>query len=195
MFRSVVPNLFLPVAHFHFENFPWPLSQSIVQELDPNFHQSWIRLKRFSGPENRWSPKKKKKKVFTEIQTVISAENSWSAKKNKNKSTRHSPQLSASFLTMSGNKQLFVQIRLSNQNALWPTAKYFCGLQVENHWLGSSVGVNNIILEVSYPLRKELKIIFDFRWIQSSFPNGQAVDFHSRRTETSPLRRATSAMD
>ena len=38
--KAVVPNLFLPVPHFHFENFPWPYSQSIAQELDPNFHQS-----------------------------------------------------------------------------------------------------------------------------------------------------------
>ena len=29
--RSVVPNLFLTVAHFHFENSPWPYSQSIAQ--------------------------------------------------------------------------------------------------------------------------------------------------------------------
>ena len=27
----MVPNLFLTVAHFHFENFPWPYSQSIAQ--------------------------------------------------------------------------------------------------------------------------------------------------------------------
>ena len=37
---SVVPNLFLTAAHFHFESHPWPYSQSIAQELDPNFHQS-----------------------------------------------------------------------------------------------------------------------------------------------------------
>ena len=35
---------------------------------------------------------------------------------------------------MSGNKQLIVQTTFSNQNALWPTAKYFCGPQVENHY-------------------------------------------------------------
>ena len=35
--KAVVPNLFLTVAHFDFENFPWPHSQSIAQELDPNF--------------------------------------------------------------------------------------------------------------------------------------------------------------
>ena len=57
---TVVPNLFLPVAHFHFENFPWPTSQSIAQELDPNFHQSWIRLKRFFGPPRTCDLKKKK---------------------------------------------------------------------------------------------------------------------------------------
>ena len=34
---TVVPNLFLTVAHFDFENFPWPHSQTIAQELDPNF--------------------------------------------------------------------------------------------------------------------------------------------------------------
>ena len=33
------PTFFLLVAHFHFENFPWPTTQSIVQELDQNFHQ------------------------------------------------------------------------------------------------------------------------------------------------------------
>ena len=38
--NPVVPNLFLTTAHFHFENFPWPYSQSIAQEFDPNFHQS-----------------------------------------------------------------------------------------------------------------------------------------------------------
>ena len=68
--KPVVPNLFLTVAHFHFENFPWPYSKSIAQlpfstslsssvarisqrgggaffeleksvnELDPNFYQS-----------------------------------------------------------------------------------------------------------------------------------------------------------
>ena len=35
--KSVVPNLFLIVAHFDFENFPWPHPQTIAQELDPNF--------------------------------------------------------------------------------------------------------------------------------------------------------------
>ena len=35
--RIVVPNLFLTVAHFYFENFPWPYSQSIAQELDQIF--------------------------------------------------------------------------------------------------------------------------------------------------------------
>ena len=40
----MVPKLFLPVAHFHFENCPWPYSQSIAQELDSNFHQSCREL-------------------------------------------------------------------------------------------------------------------------------------------------------
>ena len=71
------------MAHFHFKNFPWPYSLSIAQELDPNLYQSWIRLKRFFRPKTG------------DLQ--------------KNKSTRHSPQLSASILTMSGNKQLIVQ--------------------------------------------------------------------------------------
>ena len=76
-FTAVVPNLFLAVAHFYFENFPRTYSQSIAQlqfssslsssvakilqkrggffckletsvnELDPNFRQSWIRLRQF----------------------------------------------------------------------------------------------------------------------------------------------------
>ena len=56
----MVPNLFLTVAHFHFENFPWPNSQSIAQELDLNFHQSWIRLKRFLRPKTGDFQNKKK---------------------------------------------------------------------------------------------------------------------------------------
>ena len=88
--RSVVPNLFLTVAHFHFENFTWPYSQSNAQlqfstilsssvaripqrqgglfwkletsvnELDPNFHQSWIRLKRLFRPKTGDFQKKKR---------------------------------------------------------------------------------------------------------------------------------------
>ena len=62
------------------------------------------------------------KKVFHQNSNAFSGRKHVISKKNK--STRHSPQLSASFLTMSGNKQLIVQIRLFlNQNALWPLAK------------------------------------------------------------------------
>ena len=63
-FKSVVPDLFLTVAHFHFENLPSPYSQSIAQELDLNFHQSWIWLKRFLPAQNRWSPKKRSSPKF-----------------------------------------------------------------------------------------------------------------------------------
>ena len=154
--KPVVPNLFLTVAHFQFENFSWPYSQSFAQlqfstslgssvarisqrrglfwkfetsvnELDPNFHQSWIRLRRFFCQNQVISKKEKslhqtsngfssrkqvisKKKVFAS-ESAIFCVFSVDLKKNKNKSTRHSPQLSASFLTMSGNKQLTVQIR------------------------------------------------------------------------------------
>ena len=64
--RPVVPNLFLTVAHFHFEIFPLPYSQSIAQELDLNFQQSYIAVLDWNG----FSGRKQvifKKKVFTKI--------------------------------------------------------------------------------------------------------------------------------
>ena len=56
----MVPNLFLTEAHFHFEKFPWPYSQSIAQEREPDFHQSWNRLKRFFRPKTGDLQKKNK---------------------------------------------------------------------------------------------------------------------------------------
>ena len=132
---SVVPNLFLPVAHFHFENFPWPYSLKVLLELDPNFHQSWIRLKRFfRSKTGDFQKKNKKKQVFTKIQTVFPAKYRWS------------PPKKTSQLAIHRNfQQAFGQCHranttFSNQNAPWPTAKYFCGPpmghgpQVENQW-------------------------------------------------------------
>ena len=106
---SVVSNLFLTVAHFHFENFPWPYPQSIAQlqfstslsssvarisqkgggggfwkletsvnELDPNFHQSWIRLRWFFCRNQVIS----KKKVFAP-ESAIFCVFSVDLKKNK----------------------------------------------------------------------------------------------------------------
>ena len=123
------------MAHFHFENFPWPYSQSIAQELDPNFHQS---LKRFFRPKtgdlktkkkglhqnsNGFSGRKQvisKKKTPPKFDRFLRPKTGDLQKKKKTNSTRHSQQLSASFLTLSGNKQLIVQIRLFQ-------TKMFCG--------------------------------------------------------------------
>ena len=69
MSESVAPNLFIPVAHFHFENFQWPYSRSIAQELDPNFHQTRISLNFFRPKTGNL-----KKKGFTKIQTVFPTE-------------------------------------------------------------------------------------------------------------------------
>ena len=52
--------------------------KTTVNELEPNFHQFWIRSRRFFC-QNQVIPLKKK--VFTNIETVIPAEIGWSPKK------------------------------------------------------------------------------------------------------------------
>ena len=112
-FKPVVTNLFLTVAHFYFESFPWPYSQSIAQELDPNFHQSWIRMKQFFRPKTGILKKKK----------------------------RSPPEFKRFFRPKTGDlqKKKTANTSFSNQNALWPTSKCFCGPpvghgpQVESH--------------------------------------------------------------
>ena len=54
----------------------WKLERT-VNELDPNFHQSWIRLRRFFCQSQVIS----KKKIFTKIQTVFPAKIRRSPKK------------------------------------------------------------------------------------------------------------------
>ena len=53
--------------------------KTTINELDPNFHLSWIRLRRFFCQNQVIS----KKKVFTKIETVFPAEIRWSPKKER----------------------------------------------------------------------------------------------------------------
>ena len=73
-------------------------SEKSENNLDPNFHCSWIRITRFVPPKNKWSPKKKKSSspklslIFrprSEIQTFFPPKDKWSPKKKK----RSSPKL------------------------------------------------------------------------------------------------------
>ena len=121
--KAVVPNLFLTVAHFDFENFPWPTLKLLLNNLT-QIHQNssgfsgWKQViskkrsspsfKRFSGRKQVIS--KEKNKVFTEIHAVFPAENRWF-------------------------KHDFLKYDF-NQSALWQCVahcKMPCGLQVEKH--------------------------------------------------------------
>ena len=71
----------------------WKL-ETTVNELDPNFHQSWIRLRRFFCQNQMIS--RKKKKVFTQIQSVFLTNLRWGPGK---KTPLSGPNNSKSFTT------------------------------------------------------------------------------------------------
>ena len=75
---------------------------------------------------------KKKKKNRSLLQRTPFSVYFQSISKKKNKPTRHTPQLSDNVREQTAHR---ANTTFSNQNALWPIVKYFCGPQVENHWL------------------------------------------------------------
>ena len=108
-------------------------SEKCANDLDSNFHWSWINFRRFARnlrrnvsesseiqrffpPKIRWSPKKKKK-VFakirsdflakSEIQSFFPPKISWSPKKKKKKKKRSSPKFGVIFRPKSEIQRFF----------------------------------------------------------------------------------------
>ena len=113
-----VPNIFLTVAYFHLENFPWPISQSVAVLQYSNIL-----------PPVKWK-RSQKKEAFAPEEAVFCAFSSDLKKKVITPNTSTFCKISYDFKEKGSHR---ANTTFSNQIALWPTAKCCHGPQVENY--------------------------------------------------------------
>ena len=86
--------------------------KTTLNELDPNFHLSLIRLRQFFGQNQVIS----KKKIFTKIETVFPAEIRWSPKKRKKVFTEIQSLLLTNFGWAPEHKKLHMSGPFNNKS-------------------------------------------------------------------------------